>query len=137
MIATQDRYEDQIKLRFRKMNPHLGMSEEQVLIELLDLLNEDLYALYLPYENFRYGDFLYFTLASTDYLNNGPMPLFLKIELRKDSYETENLPLVSALQKTYRNTQVLINHAYISDNPLDIFLDAADLEKWLNLELSI
>lgn len=91
MMATQGRYVDQIKLRFRKMNPQLGLSQEQVLIELFDVLNEELYALYLPYQNFRYGDFLYFALASTDYLNHGPLPLFLKMECRLESYENQHL----------------------------------------------
>lgn len=132
-----ERSPQHIKLRFRKLNPHLGLASEQVLIELFDRRNEELLALYLPYQNFRYGDFLYFALASNDYLHNGPLPMFLKIEFRENSYEQKSLPLTEALAKTYQNMEVLLSHSYVSDSPTDIFLEQEDLERWEALVVKV
>ncbi|MEM7368694.1 MAG: hypothetical protein AAF587_08810 [Bacteroidota bacterium] len=132
-----ERYPKHIKLRFRKMNPHLGLPSEQVLLELFDTRHEELFALYLPYQQFRYGDSLYFVLASNDYLHNGPLPMFLKIEFRASSYEGKSLPLTEALSKTYGNMEMLLAHSFVSDNPLDIFLENDDLERWEALGVKV
>ena len=134
--APIERSPRQIRLRFRKMNPNLAVSGEQVLLELFDSFNEEVLAFYLPYQNFQYGDFLYFTLASHDYLHNGPLPLFLKIEFREGSYERKSLPFTEGLKKRYPNIEALLHHSYISDSPTNIFLENEDLEKWETLEVS-
>lgn len=132
-----ERSPQHIKLRFRKMNPVLDRSREKVMMELFDAYHEELLAIYLPYEDFQYGDFLYFTLASNDYLHNGPLPMFLKIEFREGSYERHRLPFAEGLSKTYSNMGILLAHSYVSDSPNDIFLDTDNLEKWQMLGVGI
>lgn len=126
-----------IRVSFRSLNPHLGIASEQVLLELFDSRHEELLALYLPYQEFQYGDFLYFALASNDYLHNVPLPMFLKLECREGSYERESLPLTEALSKTYQNMKALLAHSYISDSPVDIFLENEDLERWADLGVKV
>lgn len=126
-----------IKLKFRKLNPNLGMSSEKVLIELFDTFNEELVALYLPHQDFQYGDYLYFALASHEYLHNGPLPLFLKLEFRPHSYERKSLPFTEGLSKAYPTMEVLLAHSYVSDSATDIFLEVDDLEKWEYLGVGI
>lgn len=132
-----ERSPQHIRARFRKLNPHLDPSSEKVLIELFDDFDEELLALYLPYQDFQYGDFLYFALASPEYLHNCPLPLFLKIEFRKNSYERESLPFTEALAKTYNTMETLLAHSFVSDSPTDIFLEEEDLERWETLGVRV
>jgi hypothetical protein len=135
--ASTERFSQHIKIRFRKMNPHLDMPSEQVFIELFDTLNEELLAIYLPFQRFQYGDYLYFVLASNDYLHHSPLPMFVKIEFRGNSYEREVLPMTEALSKTYQNMDVFLANSYVSDSPVDIFLDNEDLERWQDLDVKV